>query len=325
MASQTETSAPDHVARAQGASRRQFQSLALAAMTAGVLPEIVTAQPWSPKRLIVDSQIHIWKSDTPDRPWTKGSIAQLPEPMTIERLVPIMDSAGLDRVIVVPPSLEGIRFDYGQEAARRHPGRFATMGRVNLNDPTEKMRVPSMVGADHLLGVRFYFQPSSAKWLVDGTADWFWPIAESLSLPVMFLTVNQTPLFATIAEKHPQLPLIIDHLGVTMESVKDGSLKTRIAETIALAKYPNVSVKLSSTPLYSAQTYPWQDMNDSIQRVFDAYGSRRCHWGSDMTNSFDKGSMIQRINHFTEELRFLSETDKDWIMGRSILEKLRWA
>ena len=68
MASQTETSAPDHVARAQGASRRQFQSLALAAMTAGVLPEIVTAQPWSPKRLIVDSQIHIWKSDIRDRP-----------------------------------------------------------------------------------------------------------------------------------------------------------------------------------------------------------------------------------------------------------------
>lgn len=58
--------------------------------------------------------------------------------MTIERLVPIMDSAGLDRVIVVPPSLKGIRFDYGQEAARRHPGRFATMGRVNPNDPTEK-------------------------------------------------------------------------------------------------------------------------------------------------------------------------------------------
>ncbi len=135
------------------------------------------------------------------------------------------------------------------------------------------MRLASMVGADHLLGARSYFQPSSAKWLVDGTADWFWPIAE----------------------------------------------------TIALVKYPNVSVTLSSTPLYSAQTYPWQDMDDSIQRVFDAYGSRRCHWGSDMTNSFDKGSMIRRFNHFTDELRFLSETDKDWIMGRSIPEKLRWA
>ena len=35
--------------------------------------------------------------------------------------------------------------------------------------------------------------------------------------------------------------------------------------------------------------------------------------------------MKQRIANFTEELSFLSEEDKDWIMGRSILEKLRWA
>ena len=139
MAGQSNGSATVHVVRAQGASRRQFQSLALGAMTAGFLPEIVQAQPLSQKRLIVDSQIHIWKPDTPDRPWTKGSVAQLPEPMTIERLVPIMDAAGVDRVIVVPPSLEGIRFDYGQEAARRHPGRFATMGRVNLNDRSKSV------------------------------------------------------------------------------------------------------------------------------------------------------------------------------------------
>jgi hypothetical protein len=33
----------------------------------------------------------------------------------------------------------------------------------------------------------------------------------------------------------------------------------------------------------------------------------------------------QRITHFTEELPFLSERDKDWVMGKSILERLRWA
>jgi hypothetical protein len=33
----------------------------------------------------------------------------------------------------------------------------------------------------------------------------------------------------------------------------------------------------------------------------------------------------QRITHFTEELPFLSEQDKDWVMGKSILERLRWA
>jgi hypothetical protein len=31
------------------------------------------------------------------------------------------------------------------------------------------------------------------------------------------------------------------------------------------------------------------------------------------------------VTHFTEELDFLSEEDKDWIMGRSILARLGWA
>jgi predicted TIM-barrel fold metal-dependent hydrolase len=45
------------------------------------------------------------------------SPAQLPEPFTIEKLVPMMDEAGVDRVVVVPPSWPGDRNDYALEAA----------------------------------------------------------------------------------------------------------------------------------------------------------------------------------------------------------------
>src|SRR6266568_2239510 len=62
-----------------------------------------------------------------------------------------------------------------------------------------------------------------------------------------------------------------------------------------------------------------------VRWVFDAFGPRRCFWGTDMTNSFTKASYRQRVTHFTEELDFLSEEDKDWIMGRAILTRLGWA
>ena len=61
------------------------------------------------KRLIVDSQIHMWPPSTPERPWVPGTKPQLPEPFTIERLVPLMDEAGVERVVIVPPTLEGER------------------------------------------------------------------------------------------------------------------------------------------------------------------------------------------------------------------------
>ena len=44
-----------------------------------------------------------------------------------------------------------------------------------------------------------------------------------------------------------------------------------------------------------------------------------------MTNSFSKATYQQRVTHFTQELDFLSEEDKDWVMGRAILGRLGWA
>ena len=95
-------------------------------------------------------------------------------------------------------------------------------------------------------------------------------------------------------------------------------------ETIALARYPNVSVKLSGAVGNSLDPYPFRDMTVHLRRVFDAYGPKRCHWGTDITNSFAAASYRQRITHFTEELSFLSESDKDWVMGRAILARLNW-
>src|SRR5215203_1040068 len=61
------------------------------------------------RRVIVDSQIHIWPANTPERPWVAGTRPQLPEPFTIERVIPMLDEAGVDRVVIVPPTLEGER------------------------------------------------------------------------------------------------------------------------------------------------------------------------------------------------------------------------
>ena len=276
------------------------------------------------RRIIVDSQIHMWKENTSDRPWVAGTRPQLPEPMTIERVVPMIDAAGVDRVVIVPPTLEGDRVDYGQEAARRYPGRFATMGHIALDDPGAARRLPGWREQPAVLGVRLNIAGPQAKWLTDGTADWFWPAAEKARVPVMFLTTGQTALFGPIAERHPALTLIVDHMGISTETLRSGGMRETIAASAALAKYQNVSVKLSSIPLFSAEPYPFRDMTDHIHRLFDAFGPQRSHWGTDVTNSFAKASYRERVTHFTETLDFLSEDDKDWVMGRSILQRLRW-
>jgi predicted TIM-barrel fold metal-dependent hydrolase len=196
--------------------RRVLTSLAGTglALAAGRVAPTVAAH----RRLIVDSQIHLWPANTPERPWIPGTKPQLPQPFTIERVVPMMDEAGVDRVIIVPPTLEGERLDYAQEAVRRYPGRFGIMARIPIDKPDRAQRLATLRGEPGVLGVRFNFVAHQAAWLTDGTADWFWPEAEKAGLPVMFLTSGQTSLFARIAERHPQLTLIVDHMGVGMRA-----------------------------------------------------------------------------------------------------------
>ena len=80
---------------------------------------------------IIDSQVHIWANSTPERPWPDRHKPHRPEPITAESLINEMNSAGVDKAILVPPSWEGERNDICIEAARKYPDKYAVMGRLD--------------------------------------------------------------------------------------------------------------------------------------------------------------------------------------------------
>jgi predicted TIM-barrel fold metal-dependent hydrolase len=304
-------------------TRRSFMATTVGAGAALATERQAAAQ--ADRRMIVDAQVHLWKAETPDWKWVPGLVPQLPVPFTIERLVPMMDEAGVDRVVIVPPSWPGDRNDYAIEAVQRYPTRFRIMGKLPLQDPKSADLLAKWKDQPGMVGVRVLFNnPQTIPWLSNGTVDWFWAAAEKAGLPVMFFAPGYGSQVGPIAERHPGLTLILDHMNVTPAMVKDYKIDEGIGQTVALAKYPNVSVKVSASPGLSRETYPFRDVAVHIQRVFDAYGPQRCYWGTDMTNSYAKASYRQRITQFTEELSFLSESDKDWVMGRAIVQRLKW-
>ncbi len=311
-------------------SRRRLLDKTVGALGLALMPletQLASAQttPTAPakKRLIVDAQVHLWTAETPDHPWIKGRTPQLPEPFTVDKLLPLMRQADVDRVVVVPPSWPGDRNDDALAAAQKYPTRFGIMGRIPLEKPASAALLPKWKEQPGMLGLRLTFLGPEARWLADGTADWFWPAAEKAGLPVMVLATRMSEL-APIAAKHPHLTLIVDHMGLSGEVVKAGNGAELVKQTVALAKYENVSVKLSGYPAYSSEPYPFRDMTTYIKSCFDAYGPQRCYWGSDITNSLTKATYRQRIDQFENDYDFLSADDKDWIMGRAILARLGW-
>jgi predicted TIM-barrel fold metal-dependent hydrolase len=84
---------------------------------------------------------------------------------------------------------------------------------------------------------------------------------------------------------------------------------------------PNLCVKWSSTPNFSAEPFPHRDIEPSLKRMYDVFGPRRIFWGSDITRL--EGSYKNCLEH-PRQLPFLTEEDKEWILGKGIAERLRW-
>src|SRR5262245_18109813 len=166
-------------------SRRNFlnATIATSAALATQGPQKAAAQ--ANRRLIVDAQIHLWKAESEDWKWVPGAQPQLPWPFTIENAISMMNEAGVDRAVIVPPGWPGDRNDYALEAVKRYPERFRVMGRLPLQDPKALELVPKWREHQGMLGVRVIFNsPQTLAWLTDGTADRFWTAAEKAGLPV---------------------------------------------------------------------------------------------------------------------------------------------
>jgi predicted TIM-barrel fold metal-dependent hydrolase len=271
--------------------------------------------------IVVDSQVHVWPPDRPDRRLGPGVGER--KPYGYEQLVRDMNRAGVDRAILVPPSFDADRNDYALEAVRTHPDRFAIMGRVALAKPGNDV-LKAWREQPGMLGVRLTFHRDADRpWLTDGTADWFWPQAERHGIPVMVHAPERLAEIGAIAARHPGLRIIVDHMGFARATM-DEAAPAAVERMNALARHPNVFVKVSALPCFSTEPYPFDNLREPLRRVIEAFGPRRAFWGSDITRVPASCSYRQVVSHFTDELDFLSAADLEWIMGRGLAECLRW-
>ncbi len=273
--------------------------------------------------LIVDAQVHIWAADTLARPWPpgQGHRAHRPVPFSRDDLLAEMDAAGVSRVVIVPPSWEGDRNDLALAAARLHPDRFAVMGRPPLAHPDPRA-LDGWREQTGMLGIRVTTACAGARALfTEPEGDWLWAAAERNGLPAMVSTPGLLPEIGRLAERHPGMRFVIDHLGLVRDG-KDEAAFGDLVNLLALAKHPNVAAKASALPRYSSEAYPYRRLHPFLRRVFDSFGPRRLFWGTDLTGI--PCTYKQAVGLFAEELPWLGGDDLDWVMGRAICEWLGW-
>jgi predicted TIM-barrel fold metal-dependent hydrolase len=269
---------------------------------------------------IVDAQIHIWGSGLPSnqahRQVTSFSAAEA---------IALMDEAGVDAAVIHPPSWDAGSSALALAAVRAHPGRFAIMGKLPLDQPDSRDRIARWRAQPGMLGLRYTFLSEPARRrLHEGALDWLWAEAEQAGVPIAALATDSLELLGQIAERHPGLRLTIDHLGGRggNTTLKDAAAMTHMPALLKLAKLPNVAVKATGAPGYSSEAYPFPAMHVWLRQIYDAFGPRRMFWGTDISKM--PCSWRQCVTMFTEQLPWLGAADRRLVMGEAVCAWWGW-
>ena len=270
---------------------------------------------------IVDSQLHLWENSV-----MTAHHRQIPTYSWDDALAE-MRSAGVDAAVLHPPSSLGEAVNrYAERAAQAHPERFCILGHFDLTSPDRENIVARWRERPGMLGFRFTFsQPQQRSWWTDGSLEWFWTACEKAGLPVGLMPSGANlAAFGRIAAAHPGLKLIVDHLGRggAAGGLRDDAVFADLDDLLALARLPNVAVKLSALPAYSSHPYPYRNVHGYVRRIVETFGAERSFWGSDITRL--ACTYRQCVTAFTEEMPWLQGRQLELVMGESIVAWIGW-
>lgn len=286
---------------------------------------------------IIDAQVHIWEADHPGRPWIKRPPPKTTEPspfidqtlesVTDEDLIQAMDDVGVDAALIVTPSrMYGADNSFSFEAMARRPDRFGLVGRFDHTAPDVEELVAQWREQPGALGLRFTTSNDTGRaQLREGQFDRALAAAEAHQVPMCIYPVKTLPEVVGIAERFPELQIVIDHVGLAQRPLADIDPDPfqRLPELLALARYPNVAVKLSAVPTLSYLPFPYEDVWPHVHRVIEAFGLERVMWGTDWARSEPIANYRQSLEWLTNAGE-LSADDLESVLGKTLRRIFRW-
>jgi predicted TIM-barrel fold metal-dependent hydrolase len=274
---------------------------------------------------IVDSQVHAYEANTPQRPW--ASVPNWPAHVTGDEMVAAMDNVGVDGAIFIS-SFSMYRYDasYAVEVAKAHPARMAIVKPVDPDDPNVADVIAEWKKTPGAVGIRIMVPKENKRDENDPGIDRILRAAVRYDLPVNMLAWGNLDVGTALVDRHPDTRFIIDHLGIVQPRQPPAPPEpwADLPKVLALAKRPNAVIKVSGACTLSKQPYPFPDIWDPLARVFDAWGFERCLWGTDWTRAFAVVNYEQAVKPFLETSR-LSDSERAMLLGGACIKAYRWS
>ncbi len=275
---------------------------------------------------IVDSHIHVFGPDSAAYPWDPKSPIRPDFSAPVEDYVELMARAGVDQAVIIQHSCHGYDNRYIIDCVRRYPGKFCAVVKVDPFAPDAGAQLRALVEAHGVHGLRL--QPAvdpAATWLNDPRTFSVWEAAADLKVVIgILLDPRQLPQAADVIRRFPEAPVVIDHMGrLSADSPPEAE---PFQNLLRLARYPNVSVKVSAFYAFSRQPYPYPDMTPYVQPLWKTFGRERLMWATDYPLLVRAGENYENSRACLRyHLPELSADDQEWLMGRTASDVFRLA
>jgi L-fuconolactonase len=265
----------------------------------------------------IDSHQHFWKYDPAEYPWIRDDWPVRRDCLPPE-LQALLIEAELNGSIAVQArqSLDETRWLL--RLAEEHSFIKGVVGWVDLRAEHAARQLDELSNHSRFVGVRhvaqdepddhFLIQPDFLRGLA---------LLESRGLVYDLLVYpRQLPASIEVARRFPGQSFVLDHIAKPF--IRDGKLSPWREQIRELARFPNVSCKISGL-VTEADWTAWQpeDFGPYLEVVFEAFGPERLMFGSDWPVCLLAGTYAQVFELMVAYAVQLSPRDRAKLFGEN--------
>jgi predicted TIM-barrel fold metal-dependent hydrolase len=210
---------------------------------------------------------------------------------TAEMLTEYLDWLQIDGAVLLQAPCYGDQLGYLRETVRSCPGRFVT---VALVDPRDTRRAPDRVQmvatCPEVVGVKF--EVPDTPFLMD--APEHAPLWTAIAAADLVVTVDlgwhdgpfdgHVDRLATLLERHPELHVVVAHLGVSRlwDPAQSAPFPVLQNTLRTLSGFPHVVFDIAALPFFCPEEeYPYPRAQRIISVALELAGPDRLMWGTD--------------------------------------------
>ncbi|WP_349436509.1 amidohydrolase family protein [Pararhizobium sp. A13] len=229
----------------------------------------------------IDAHQHYWTLGLGHNDWPPPELAPIYRDFTPDDLMPHLAAAGITKTVLVQAAPNLAETEFLLELAQCEETVAAVVGWVDVWSPTARSDLERFKLHPKFRGIRPMLQGiEDAFCILQPEAIRTLEMLPDLGLRFDALVQpRHLPVISALADRLPSLPIVVDHGAKPF--IGKGILEPWRADMAALARRPNVCVKLSGLVTEAGSGWTVDELKPYAGYLIEIFGPQRVMFGSD--------------------------------------------